>query len=667
MNSEINYYFNIECPLHWNQICYFFCYTCRTQFCGHCSFSEKHPKYQGHKVADLKEEVKNYFLFSGYILENSKTMKSDIESIHNNIKNSNDLIRKELTELQEEAIININEYFQKKHQQINQCDKSNKDILKTFFQQIDKNISKLTQLKQMGIGINEQEIISQFGKYYEVFSNENNLLKNPHFEKCEITKLNEIKILNNPISVEIKNFEYKEEFLMKKQYLLHNEEIKDDIDMVLLAKNVDTLKLIFPRETKSIAFFDDKIPFNGDSIKSSNIGTLNFCFNAPSISKDTIPKNNIHTLYFTFGYNKFIEPGVIPDNIKIIHFGNIGNNVLVEGSIPNTVETIHFHCGFNLKLEKNIIPNNIITLHFYDVKNILKKGSIPELVTSVNFHDGFENDFDGFLLKGCPIISVHNITSLLPIIHEGKVDTIFFHEGFDHTIEKNQIPEGVKTIHFNNIRKPLIKGSIPKSAETIILENGYNQPLPPFIIPNKVNRMEIGAIQSKLEKGCLPESLENLQFKKGFNQIITKDLFLNNNKLISVEFGDILKRIELDSLPQSLKELKFASDFSHPIPVIPENVIKLSFVNIKSKLPQTIPKNVQCLTLQGMDLNFENGFLNSKLEYLTIIGSSKKIIINKNSIPKDIKYVTVPQKFVSDFISAGVSPGVINKSYYNKL
>ncbi|EAL69832.1 hypothetical protein DDB_G0275103 [Dictyostelium discoideum AX4] len=594
----MNYYFNLECPHHMEQICYFFCYTCRTQYCGHCSFSDKHLKSKGHKVADIKEEVENYFLFSGYILENSKKMKSDIESIHNEIKNSNDLIRKELSELQEEVIMKINEIFKKKYQQINECDKSNEDILKTFFEEIDKIISKLTQLRQMGIRTNEQEIISQFGNYYEVFSKENNLLKNPHFSKCEITKLNEIEILNNPISIEIKNFEYKEEFLMKKQYLLCNEEIKNDTDMVLLAKNVDTLNLKIPPETKSIAYFDDKIPFNGEPIKSTKIGTLNFFSNAPSISKDTIPKNNIHTLYFSFGYNKLIEPGVIPENIKIIHFGNIENKVLVEGSIPNTVETIHFHGEFKLKLEKNIIPNNVKTLHFYDVKNILKKGSIPEFVNSVNLHDGFENDFDDFLSKGCSILSVHNITSPLPIMHEGKVDTIFFNDGYDHKIEKNHIPKGVKTIHFHNINKPLIKGSIPKSVETIILEKGFNQPLPPFIIPNNVIRMEIGAIQSKLEKGSLPESVENLQFKKGFNQIITKDLLLNNNKLISVEFSDILKRIDLDSLPPSLKELKFVSNFSHP---------------------------------------------------------------------KDIKYVTVPPKFVKEFINSGVRPEVINQSFFNTL
>ncbi|KAM9965264.1 hypothetical protein ACTFIW_005076 [Dictyostelium discoideum] len=665
MNNEIN--FDVECPNHKGKKCKFFCYTCKTPFCSDCNYSGKksHPKKsKEHRVVKIKKAVQSYFSFSDHFLKNSKTMKKDVESIYIKAKNSNYRLTKELLKLHKETNKIIDEIFKKMHVEIKNCDKSNKDILKTFFEQIDNKISKLTQLKQMGIGTNKQEVLSQFSNLYELFSNGNNLNKFTHFSKCEITKLNEI--LNDPISIEIKNIEYKEEYLMNKQYLLRDEEIKGDCDEVLLANNVNPLHINFPQETKSIAFFDDQIPLNGDPIKKTKVGTLNFFSNAPSISKDSIP-DNIHTLKFSLGYNKLIEPGVIPENIKIIYFGNIESNVLVEGSIPNTVETIHFQGGFNLKLEKNIIPNNVTTLHFYDVKNILEKGSIVEFVNSVNLHDGFENDFNDFLPKGCSILSVHNIISPLPILHKGTVDTIFFKDRYNHKIEKNQIPNGVKTIHFHNIKKPIIKGSIPKSVENIILENGFNQPLPPFIFPNKVIRIEIGAIDSKLEKGSLPESVENLQFKKGFNQIITKDLLLNNNKLISVEFNDILKRIDLDSLPPSLKELKFVSNFSHPIPVIPENVKKLSFINIKSKLPQTIPKNVKSLTIQGMDLNFENGFLNSKLEYLTIIGSSKKIIINNNSIPKDTKYVTVPPKFVKDFINSGVRPEVINQSFFNTL
>ncbi|KAM9966781.1 hypothetical protein ACTFIR_007012 [Dictyostelium discoideum] len=577
MNNEIN--FDVECPKHKGKKCKFFCYTCKTPFCSDCNYSGK----KSHRVVKIKKAVQSYFSFSDHFLKNSKAMKKDVESIYIKTKNSNYRITKELLKLHKEANKIIDEFFKKMHR---------------FFHNL-----------------------------YELFSNENNLNKFTHFSKCEITKLNEI--LNDPISIEIKYIEYKEEYLMNKQYLLRDE--------VLLANNVNPLHINFPQETKSIAFFDDQIPLNGDPIKKTKVGTLKFFSNAPSISKDSIP-DNIHTLKFSLGYNKLIEPGVIPENIKIIYFGNIESNVLVEGSLPNTVETIHFQGGFNLKLEKTLHQT---TLHFYDVKNILEKGSIVEFVNSVNLHDGFENDFNDFLPKGCSILSVHNIIFPLPILHKGTVDTIFFKDRYNHKIEKNQIPNGVKTIHFHNIKKPIIKGSIPKSVENIILENGFNQPLPPFIFPNKVIRIEIGAIHSKLEKGSLPESVENLQFKKGFNQIITKDLLLNNNKLISVEFNDILKRIDLDSLPPSLKELKFVSNFSHPIPVIPENVKKLSFINIKSKLPQTIPKNVKSLTIQGMDLNFENGFLNSKLEYLTIIGNN--------------------------FINSGVRPEVINQSFFNTL
>lgn len=205
----MNYYFDLECPHHMEQICYFFCYTCRTPYCGHCSFSDKHLKSKGHKVADIKEEVENYFLFSEHFLEDLIKMKSERELIHNKIKISNDLQRKRLSESKEKEIMKINEYFKTIEEQINECDKLNLDNSKTFSDEIGKNISKLTQLRQMGNRTNEQEIISQFGKYYKVFSN--NLLKNPPFSKCEITKLNEIEILNNPISIEIKNFEYKEE------------------------------------------------------------------------------------------------------------------------------------------------------------------------------------------------------------------------------------------------------------------------------------------------------------------------------------------------------------------------------------------------------------------------------------------------------------------------
>ncbi|KAN0003372.1 hypothetical protein ACTFIZ_009552 [Dictyostelium cf. discoideum] len=114
--------------------------------------------------------------------------------------------------------------------------------------------------------------------------------------------------------------------------------------------------------------------------------------------------------------------------------------------------------------------------------------------------------------------------------------------------------------------------------------------------------------------------------------------------------------------------IRFTSSIIKRIKIlIPENVLNLSFIDIKSELPKTISKNVKTLTLQGMDLNFEIGFLNPKLEFLNIIGNTKKITISKDSIPKDIKYLTVPEKFIEDFKNSGVRHEVINQSFFNPL
>jgi hypothetical protein len=209
----------------------------------------------------------------------------------------------------------------------------------------------------------------------------------------------------------------------------------------------------------------------------------------------------------------------------------------------------------------------------------------------------------------------------------------------DGPLRKGDLPEGLKSLEFNNFNQPIGQGVLPEGLQSLHFGYYFDQPI---------------------GQGVLPEGLQSLIFSRYFNQPIGQGVLPTG--LQSLEFGyNFNQQIELGVLPEGLQSLIFGNDFNQPIGqgVLPEGLQSLEFGTYFNKLIQSgdLPEGLQSLIF-GFFYNsvIDEGVLPEGLKSLDI-GDFYYQSIGQGVLPEGLKTISFSERYLNE--NEPFAPGII--------
>eukprot|EP01132_Coremiostelium_polycephalum_P003094 gene3094-3870_t len=415
----------------------------------------------------------------------------------------------------------------------------------------------------------------------------------------------------------------------------------DDLDASIVVEPIQLKPGSIPNQyLTSFSIFDDR--FSECNEFRLEIGSI----------PDGIKKLNINHKYFQS------DPlGLIPSSVTdlLVSTVNVGDLYREGGFIlPPTVRSLTFDILIGSSPDDNDaqpipLPQSLTELQFYSGRQDwgntglkLIPGFIPNSVRKLNLGGYHYQIRDG-------------------VIPSSVID-LDMGEEFNHPIEQNSIPFGVKTLSVGLIfQKQIFPDVLPSSITKLTFSNRnyefFNQLFLPGVLPSTLTYLKLlGGVIPNDSSIKLPSSLRYLEahilriwkglLPIGLRSLILLDLFP-------------LEEIEIDSIPDTLMYLEiFSTSIRIPIvkgtfpsslstlifrglnktesfPYLPDSITTLQLYDSIVPIPKgAIPPNVNKLIIQNV-ADFEDGAIPNSVQIL-VFKSSPIFPLRKSIIPSGL-------------------------------
>ncbi|KAN0043018.1 hypothetical protein ACTA71_010651 [Dictyostelium dimigraforme] len=214
------------------------------------------------------------------------------------------------------------------------------------------------------------------------------------------------------------------------------------------------------------------------------------------------------------------------------------------------------------------------------------------------FMDGFEQQIPNTLIQhGSFVIHFGNIKRAvlpgsIPIVPNETLE-IYFENGYCHHIGEGVIPKCGLCLYLGELGSPLTYDSIPSKIRVLCLMDGFNQNLNQGIIPEFKGSLYLGNIKTPILNNSIPRTISKILFLDNYPHKIFRNQIPSG---VDLHFGDIVEPLTDQSIPHNANSVHFNDGFNHFLTkgVIPSTVESISFGNIKKPLTvHSIPNGVK--------------------------------------------------------------------------
>ncbi|KAM9973038.1 hypothetical protein ACTFIR_012409 [Dictyostelium discoideum] len=280
---------------------------------------------------------------------------------------------------------------------------------------------------------------------------------------------------------------------------------------LLLDSQVDLYYFQIPDQTRRLYLKN----INQDLVKGvipKTIVSLHIGSTQYQLKPNSIP-NSVETLYLEENFSSSLFSGIIPNSVTLLVLNDIKTPILV-GSIPSSVRILKLANGFNQNLTSGLIPGTVKNLYLYDIKSQLSIGSIPSGVISLTLGNGFNQSITkGIIPSTVGYLHVYNIKEPLLIgsIPE-QLTCIEFHNSFNYPLTKGIITNGIEKVHIHSITYPLLENeTFPPSVTSLFIHQNYNHIIHPNTIPSTIKYLKIENLKQPLIIGSIPKTITTLE------------------------------------------------------------------------------------------------------------------------------------------------------------
>lgn len=312
-----------------------------------------------------------------------------------------------------------------------------------------------------------------------------------------------------------------------------------------------------------------------------------------------IPDNVRKLTVFTSSPNKDgIKPIIkLPTKLKYL---NLSWNIHCVPTLPDTLKYLFVYSDFNSPLE--MLPDTLKSLVVQTDRCM--PNNLPAKLQYLKLGNGFNKSLD-----------VHNLMHLQKLIIGYT-----FNQSLD-------LPNNLKYLDLKscfNYNYPL---NLPNSLEYLTLGSGFNHPL---ILPDNLKYLSLGYKFN--QRLTFPDSLLHLEMSN-LDQlsILPKNL---NHLVLENNFNELL------CLPDSLTYLDVGNSFNKYL-ILPS---KLIYLNLGNNFNKKIDFPESLIELH-LGYNYKQTLDNLPGKLYTLVLEDYDIKINREQLPKSLRYVTNNKKF----------------------